>query len=160
ARVTLTGESGVGKSTLMARFLSGLHARYPEAVILEGRCHAQDGIPYKALDGLMDALGRHLHRLTAPEVEAVLGADREVLATVFRVLRNAAALAPGPLAPIVAPDAAELRERLMLAVKGMLTRLATRSPLVLFIDDLHWGDTDSAAILAGVLTPRDAPALL
>ena len=61
--VLVHGPSGVGKTALVEKFLETLPAD-DGAVVLPGRCHAQESVPYKALDGVIDALGQALRRLS------------------------------------------------------------------------------------------------
>jgi serine/threonine protein kinase len=155
--VCIRGASGVGKSALLQRFLEEV-VRQEAPLILNGRCYERELVPYKALDSLIDALSRLLQRLSPEECASLLPADLPALARLFPVLHTWKALAPAQTTEV--PSQQELRRRAFLALRLLLRRLGERQPLIIAIDDLQWGDEDSAALLCEVLRPPDPPRLL
>jgi serine/threonine protein kinase/tetratricopeptide (TPR) repeat protein len=156
--VHVYGRSGHGKSALVRRFLGDLASR-ETVVILDGRCYQRESVPFKALDDLLDALYRYLKGLGP--VEAATFAPRHPLALVqlFPILGRLQFMMP-PHVQALPTDPHELRQKAFSALREMLAKLADRCPLVLFVDDIQWGDVDSATLIRSLLTPPDVPSLL
>jgi hypothetical protein len=152
------GASGNGKTTLVRRFL-GTRAARGDVVVLEGRCYERESVPFKAFDELVDALGRHLLQRRAVEAAGLMPRDAPALVRLFPSLGRLELLAAVPGRPATA-DAHELKRRAFGALREIFTRITDTRPLVLFIDDVQWGDADSAQLARDLLAPPDAPPLL
>ncbi len=155
--VLVEGESGVGKSCLVRAFVENLAHEVRDLVVLSGRCYEREAVPYRAFDGVVDALTRFLMREGAAAA-AFVPTRGGPLAQVFPVLRRVEAFASVPHRHTL--DPLEVRSRAFAALRETLTRLGEQRPLVVVIDDLQWADPDSRALLAEVLRPPDAPPML
>jgi len=162
AVVLVRGGSGLGKTTLIDSYLQEL--RGPSA-ILRGRCYEREQVPHNAFDGLVDALVGHL--LGAPEQAQAefLTGDVAALVRLFPGLQRIPGLVPEAVAGGEAAGEGEApdsrwRERAYAAFKALLGSIAGRAPVVLYIDDLHWADADSATLLAALVTAPAPPCLL
>jgi serine/threonine protein kinase/predicted ATPase len=153
------GLSGAGKSALIQHFLEDLAVR-AEPVVLVGRCYEQESMPYKAVDSLVDALARYLLGLRPEEMARLMPDHMVALARIFPALRRIEQVAVMSAAHEGTSNLEELRLQAFGAFRELLTRIGDNHPLVLFIDDLQWGDLDSAALLREILVADAPPRLL
>ncbi|MFO0892737.1 MAG: protein kinase [Isosphaeraceae bacterium] len=157
--VLVHGRTGAGKTALVRSFVEELAAD-KQTLVLCGRCHERECVAFKALDSLIDHLARYLKQLDNAERATLLPDDAALLSRVFLVLRGLQAPGgPRPEEPTL-NDPQETRIRGFAALRELLRRLGERVNLVLAIDDLQWGDSDSALLLSELLYAPDAPRLL
>ncbi|HEY4086600.1 MAG TPA: protein kinase [Bryobacteraceae bacterium] len=154
----IVGKSGMGKSALASHFLTELESR-GDVLILQGRCYESESLPFKAFDSIVDSLARYLTERTTAEVNRVLPRGVSALSQVFPVLNQVAAIGTATERHPVR-EARELRQRAFGALRDLLIRLGDLRRLVVYIDDVQWGDSDSAALLRHVAQEPDAPEML
>jgi tetratricopeptide (TPR) repeat protein len=157
--VYVHGPSGIGKSALVRCFFDRMLKR-DDVVVLRGRCYEYESVPYKALDGVMDSLSQHLRALPRSQVAPLLPPDLAALSRLFPVMLQVEAAASVGHGEYENVDPFVLRQRAFTALRELLTRMAARHPLVIYIDDLHWADADSAVLLDELLRPPQAPPIL
>lgn len=162
-QVLVTGEAGIGKSRL-------LHAFKDQIGVPAGRWLSTTGAA-TAIDTPYFGLAQLLRRAVAGDASwkpdrhparLVEAAERLGIAP-ERVLRlaQAAGLSLGPLTPPLSVSSQELRTHLLEDGCELLTRLAAAGPVILAIEDAHWLDPSTTALLAD-LWPllADLPILL
>jgi len=161
--VLVQGTSGIGKTCLVERFLDDQLGEVPDPLcplVLRGRCHERETVPFKAFDAIVDGLSNTLARMEDAELEALLPRDISFLADIFPVLRRIELIEASRFRRSEVGDQSSERSLAFAALRGLLVNLAARRPLVAFIDDLQWADSDSVALLHALLEEPGAPALL
>ncbi len=140
--VMVVGEPGIGKTRLIEQFTA--HARAAGARVLMGRCYDGDWAP--PFSPFVEAIKQHAASTPPQRLRAQLGADAGVLARIVPSLHERLSnIAEPPTIP-----AEGERYRLLEAISEMLARLAAERPLVLVLDDLHWADKGTIAMLQQV----------
>jgi predicted ATPase len=139
----VTGEPGLGKTTLVEDFLDELAADGRPCAVGRGRCSerlagAEAYLPFlEALDSLLQDDGSgaaaRLLRAVAP-------------AWYVQVARQVAG--DPAVARLAAEAQAASQERLKRELSAFLQEVSRLRPVVVFLDDLHWADASTADLLA------------
>src|SRR6266404_1476512 len=140
--VFITGEPGIGKTSLSDEFLRRARSRYPGMLISRGRCVEQYGTGEAYLP-FLDAVGALLD-----------GPGRERLASVMRTYAPtwctqlpAAFASSGALERLQQETIGATKDRMMREMGDALSTFATITPVVLLLEDLHWADPSSVDLL-------------
>lgn len=144
--LVLSGEPGIGKSRLAAEFARLVLADGGE--VLVGHADEEPMAPYQPF---IEALGQH---------EGLAGAAARLPEAVRSRL---AVLLPAALPGAVLPrsEGGELdRFHLLAAVAALLAEVSRASPLLLVLEDLHWADRATLAMLVHLARSPERTALL
>jgi class 3 adenylate cyclase len=144
--VLIAGEPGIGKTRLVEEFCRRT-VQPTGAVVLTGGCHDGDVV---ANAPFVEALTRWGRSMPPDHLRDLLGPEAPVL---VRLAPALAALLPSVGEPLPVPPEAE-SARLRDSVGQVLLRLAEQGPVVVVVDDLHWADAATVALLRSVA--RDA----
>jgi serine/threonine protein kinase len=158
--VFVTGESGMGKSALLAAFRRHVLSVHTDAVVFEGRGYEHETIPYNVFDRVIDAVS-HLLRALPPERAAELMPRHAwLLPRLFPVLARVGPI--GRLSRSMNMDLSgpELRARCFGAFRELLARIADRRPLVVLLDDMQWAGRDSLMLLGEIVREPEPPPML
>ena len=148
--VFVTGESGIGKTTLVEAFLQAIGSNI---CILRGQCLEQYGSGEAYLP-ILDALSR-------------LGAEHD--AHIIEVLRNCAPTwilqiphltTIGQRAALQHEILGITRERMLREIAEALELMTATTPLVLFLEDLHWSDYSTLDLVTYLARRRRRARLL
>jgi TOMM system kinase/cyclase fusion protein len=161
--VLVIGDAGIGKSRLvreLGRVLSsGAHPW------LQGRCMPE--ARNSALQPVVDLLQRHLGFRPAMDeaerrrrLEELLDAHELERAQVMPLLAPVLGVPLGPAyAPLpLAPQ--RQRELTLRVLLSLFSDMATRQPMVLVIEDVHWADATTLALLALLVEEASAVSML
>jgi len=155
--VLVEGASGIGKTALVERFLAD--AEREGAVVLRGRCYERERVPYQGIDALVDDVCRFLEGTA--DADGLVPHHAPALVRLFPVLERVPAIAKRCTRWAgEGLDRQDLRRLAFGAFRDLLSRISDRCPLVLHIDDLQWGDVDTAALLLEALRSPDPPRML
>jgi eukaryotic-like serine/threonine-protein kinase len=161
--VTVEGTSGIGKTSLVESYLAHGLPTQPVSMIplvLRGRCHERESLPFKAFDSVVDALTDHLIKLPQDDQAYVLPDGIQHLSEIFPVLHRLKLIAHERYRVAPLREGKELRNQAFIAFRDLLVRMARIRPVVIFIDDLQWADLDSFSLLRAIMQQPGAPALL
>ena len=148
--VALTGEPGIGKTSLVEDFLADLPARGERPTIVRGRC-SESLAGSEAYLPILEVLDGLLHRADGPSLTAVV---RTVAPTWYVQVATPSVDVSG-LGELRAASPAASQERMKRELGALFQEISRVQPLVLYIDDLHWADVSTIDIL-NYLTGRFA----
>ena len=141
----VSGEPGIGKTTLINAYLAQLTTQAEPVWIARGQCVEQYGVGEAYLP-LLEALGRLGREDEGEEVVPVLAQYAPMWLAQLPAL-----VLPAEQDALQRALVGTTRERMLREIAEALEVLTTRQPLVLVLEDLHWSDQSTLELLSYLL---------
>jgi class 3 adenylate cyclase len=135
----LVGEPGIGKTRTCEALAT--YAGLRGVQVVWGRCYEGEGAP--AYWPWVQAIRSYVHASDPRELAAAMGSGA---ADIAQVVPEVNERLPGLLVP-PALEPEQERFRLFDSITTFLKNASMRKPMVLVLDDLHWGDKPSLLML-------------
>ena len=138
----VAGEPGIGKTRLTTHAALSRHGE--GAIVLFGRCEEDLATPYGPW---IEALSHYVEHAPVEVLNAHVEAQGGALTRLIPALKSRAPDAPAPRES----DPETERYVLFSAISALLEQASRESPVVLLLDDLHWADKPTLALLKHVV---------
>jgi tetratricopeptide (TPR) repeat protein len=161
ATIFIGGEAGVGKTRLVTEFLN--QAKETGVKILSGWCLSEAAVPYfpftEVFDVYMSTISDDGSKFTVAEHLGITGWLRGPTPIGVEASRSTVKQRLGITGWLRGPERSSEpmaleafrreieRDRTFEAVSRVLLQLSAQEPLILFLDDIHWADQLSLALL-------------
>jgi tetratricopeptide (TPR) repeat protein len=138
----VSGEPGIGKTSLVEDFLSELATGPERPIVTRGRC-SERLAGAEAYLPILEALDTLLHRGSTETVNTVMKA----VAPTWYVQVAAAAFHQMSIEAVRADAPAASQERMKRELAGFLQEISRSRPVIVYLDDLHWADVSTIDML-------------
>lgn len=146
AIVYVYGYAGTGKTSLVNFFLKELRGGISQVLVLTNTCYDQVFMPYKTLDGLIDKLVQYLKSFQQQDILSLIPSNTSALLQLFPVFGQLKNIKENQQPDKHISDVVKLRKAGIKALQELLVNLSKIITLVIFIDDIQWGDADSIKV--------------
>ncbi|MDP6714532.1 MAG: AAA family ATPase [SAR202 cluster bacterium] len=137
--IMLSGDPGIGKTWIAQETDAIADARNAE--VLWGHCYEGEGAP--PYWPWLQVIRSHIDKSDAEHLEEAMGSGAEVIGEIVPELRSKL---PGLGTPPMF-DPSSARFRLFDSITAYLKNASATRPLALILEDLHWADASSLALL-------------